>query len=95
MEVDYITTVAVVSILTVIILDRAFSALKSRGVDLPQLARQIEEMHKWHSVTDDDGVKVWYVRQSLVDAIVKLTKVLDRMDRRLERIEDNTKPDSN
>jgi len=59
-----------------------------------EIARQIDDLHKWHDVQDNEGVKIWYVRRSLEDAIVKLadnidaqTKVFLKMDRRLDTIE--------
>jgi hypothetical protein len=45
---------------------------KGNGVDLSLLAKQIDEMHQWHAVTDGNGVKVWYVRRSLEEAIRQL-----------------------
>lgn len=30
------------------------------------------ELHEWHDHSDADGVKVWYVRRSLEDAINRL-----------------------
>jgi hypothetical protein len=44
-----------------------------------------KELHTWHDVKDDDGVHVWYVRRSLVDAISTLTEVLDQQMRLLEK----------
>ncbi len=41
------------------------------------LAKQIQELHDWHAVTDEDGVKIWYLRRSLENAIEKLTSNLD------------------
>ena len=74
--------------------DRVLGALKSRGVDLQRIGRQVDDLHDWHDETDADGVKIWYVRRSLEDALHSLsenisleTKLLDRIDRRLERIE--------
>lgn len=46
---------------------------KNKGVDLPLLAQQVNELYQWHSVTDDDGVKRWYVRRSLEEAIRELS----------------------
>lgn len=58
------------------------------------IERQIDDLHRWHDVSDNEGVKLWYVRRSLEDAINKLadnvdvqTKLWDRIDRRLEAIE--------
>lgn len=41
-----------------------------------------KDLWRWHSLTDDEGVKVWYVRKSLEDSIHKLVEVVERLDRR-------------
>ena len=36
--------------------------------DMMKMCQQVSEMHHWHAVEDEDGVKVWYVpRRSLRD----------------------------
>lgn len=87
-------SIATVALIATLILDRVLGALKSRGIDLQTMSRQIDDLHDWHNKADDEGVKLWYVRRSLETAIVKLsenieleTKLLDRIDRRLEHIE--------
>ena len=106
-----LTTVATVGVLSLLVIDRVLTALKTRGIDLQMMSRQIEslpemrkkidristethELHQWHDQTDRDGVKVWYVRQSLEEAISHLSEtmtqmmlVLQKIDRRLETIE--------
>ena len=47
----------------------------------------IKELHEWHAREDDEGIKVWYVRKSLGDAIDKIASVMDRIDRREEHRE--------
>ena len=42
----------------------------------------IKELHVWHDLEDEEGVKVWYVRKSLVTAIEAISGVMDRIDRR-------------
>ena len=39
--------------------------------------QQIKDLHDWHNVQDQDGVKVWYVRRSLEEAIVKLSAAVE------------------
>ena len=85
--------VAAILIAVTLVLDKIIGMLKSRGIDLQRLSRQVDDLHEWHSQTDEDGVRVWYVRQSLEKAIDRLartieaqTKLLDRIDRRLERV---------
>ena len=89
------TSIGAVIIVVVVFVDKALSILKSRGIDLQVLNRQIEDLHRWHAVSDEEGVKIWYVRRSLEEAVKKLAdnielecKLLDRIDRRLERVED-------
>lgn len=77
-----------------LVVDKVLAALKARGIDLKKVAEQVDELHRWHDMADTDGVKVWYVRQSLektinkqTETIEKLCRTLDRMDRRLELAE--------
>jgi hypothetical protein len=64
------------------VLREVFSFLKERmrtqnNSLLDTIAKEVHEMHEWHAVTDEDGVKIWYLRRSLENAIVKLTNNLD------------------
>ena len=43
-----------------------------------KLSKQVDELHAWHNREDEDGVKVWYVRKSLEDAISKLADNLEQ-----------------
>ncbi len=43
-----------------------------------KIAKQIDDLHTWHNVSGEDGVKVWYVRKSLEEAIVKLAENISR-----------------
>jgi len=59
------------------------------------LVQETHDLWMWHSQTDEEGVKVWYVRKSLENAIMKLADnvdreigLLERLDRRLERVEE-------
>ena len=40
--------------------------------DITLIKGRIEELHEWHDREDADGVKVWYVRHSLTEAINRL-----------------------
>ena len=40
---------------------------------LEPVRRHVAELHNWHNVTDSDGVRVWYVRPSLVVSIERLS----------------------
>ncbi|MDX2073019.1 MAG: hypothetical protein SFX19_01485 [Alphaproteobacteria bacterium] len=64
------------------VLREVFSFLKERlrtqnNTQLDIMAKQLQELHDWHAVTDEDGVKIWYLRRSLENAIEKLTNNLD------------------
>lgn len=48
--------------------------------------RMTDEMHKWHNVHDNDGVKMWYVRPSLVVAIRSLSDNIDTQTNVLQEI---------
>ena len=85
---------AVIVLIAALIIDRILGMLKTRGIDLQIITRQIDDLHNWHNQHDDEGVKIWYVRRSLEEAVHKLAqnieleaKLLDRIDGRLARIE--------
>ena len=93
-----LTELGTITMVAALIVDRIFQALKNRGIDIGKIAAQINELHGWHDMDDDEGVKIWYVRHSLEEAIIALSKnislqttLLDRIDRRLERIEGSVK----
>lgn len=44
---------------------------------IAEIHNWIEDLWNWHNVTDNDGVKIWYVRRSLEDAIRKLSDNID------------------
>jgi hypothetical protein len=46
--------------------------LRAIGARLEQLTIETHELHEWHDVCDRDGVKLWYVRRSVEDAVSKL-----------------------
>lgn len=43
----------------------------------PAIIQQIKDLWDWHNKTDDEGVKVWYVRRSLEKAIERLAENTD------------------
>lgn len=75
-----LTDLSVGAILAVLVIREVLGFLKDRRnskngqeTDLPRMARQLDDLHQWHSLTDEEGVKVWYVRRSLEDAIRELS----------------------
>lgn len=55
--------------------------------------RYVSELYRWHDKEDDDGVKVWYVRQSLERAIERLAVAADAQTKLLEEILRNQQKD--
>ena len=66
--------------------DKVLGMLKTRGIDLPKMARQIDELWRWHSKEDEEGVKVWYVRRSLEESLKTLAKNIGQQTTILEQI---------
>lgn len=52
--------------------------------DLEKLSKQSEDMYDWHNKSDGDGVKVWYVRQSLENALRDNAKATEAIARNIE-----------
>ena len=48
--------------------------------------RLLEDLHDWHDKEDAEGVKVWYVRRSLEDAIAKLSDNIEKQTLILSKI---------
>ena len=66
--------------------DKVIGMLKTRGIDLPKMARQIDELWRWHAKEDDEGVKVWYVRRSLEETLKTLAENIGHQTTILESI---------
>ena len=52
--------------------------------EIDGLSRQTEEMYEWHNKSDPDGVKIWYVRQSLENALRDNAKATEAIARNIE-----------
>lgn len=50
------------------------------------IEKQTDDLHQWHAKEDDDGVKIWYVRRSLEDAMMKLAESMDRQTQVLAEV---------
>lgn len=79
---DQLLQVGAGGMFALFVLREVFSFLKERmrtqnNSQLDLIAREVHEMYEWHAVTDEDGVKVWYVRRSLENALEKLSHTLD------------------
>jgi len=53
---------------------------------LVPMHQQVSELHQWHSVVDEDGVRIWYVRRSLEKAITALANNIDNQTRVMENM---------
>jgi len=87
MELDA-QTVLLGTLLALFVADKVLGHLKARGVDLPLIARQIDELWKLHDQKDRNGVPVWYVRRSLEEAVEKLSANIEAQSHLLERLVD-------
>ena len=63
-------------------LAKAVRELRDQNAKVISLLREIldlcKDLHKWHDVSDSEGVKIWYVRKSLEEAIGLLAKNLEK-----------------
>lgn len=48
------------------------------------IADETSEMYDWHDKADQDGVKVWYIRQSLENALRDNAKATEAIARNIE-----------
>jgi len=84
---DILAVITIVTLLAVIVGDKAINFLKTRGIDLGDISeirdavagcekchKNVKELHDWHNVTDEDGIRRWYSRPSLERAIVALSE---------------------
>lgn len=61
--------------------------------ELHIINNRISELYNWHNIVDDDNVKIWYIRKSFTDAILKISdnseetnKLFLKMAESLERM---------
>lgn len=55
------------------------------------MVQKIQELHDWHSVTDVDGVKVWYMKSTLEKAIGVLAGNVDKQTEVIQDLSENIK----
>ena len=48
----------------------------------------LKDLHAWHDIADSEGVKIWYVRRSLEEAVEKLTVSIEKLGERQEAATD-------
>ena len=47
--------------------------------------KQVEDLHDWHNVRDNEGKPIWYARKSLEVAIEKLSENVNQQTKAIER----------
>lgn len=52
--------------------------------EIEDIAKQTKDMYEWHDKSDADGVKIWYVRQSLENALRDNAKATEAIARNIE-----------
>lgn len=59
--------------------ERLVAHLKTRGIDLQEMRRELKELHEWHNHDhpDQPGVKIWY-NQKYVAELIHEMAVLTR-----------------
>lgn len=82
---DDLRGLGVGAIVALLILKEVFAFLKGRGQN-GAWKRQIADLWDWHNRTDSEGVKIWYVRQGLENAIVKLADNIERQTEILQKL---------
>jgi DNA-binding protein H-NS len=53
-------------------------------IKVDELVKDSAEMYDWHDKSDQDGVKVWYVRQSLENALRDNAKATEAIAKNIE-----------
>ena len=84
---DILSVVTIATLLAFIVGDKVINFLKTRGIDLGEIHeirlavngcekchRDVKDLHDWHDVTDEDGIRKWYSRPSLERAIIALSE---------------------
>jgi len=65
-------------------IDNVLSSIDSVKEKIAELSKQSKDMYEWHDKSDADGVKIWYVRQSLENALRDNAKATEAIARNIE-----------
>lgn len=57
--------------------DELFDSLEAVTDVVEKLSKIVSELHQWHSITTEDGVKIWYIRPTLERALQGLKEAID------------------
>lgn len=58
---------------------------KSIQEEVAKVRLRVDELHRWHAVEDEDGVKRFIVRESLVRSVRNIEAMMERLEARLEK----------
>lgn len=80
-------------IFAVLVLRQVFDFLsrKKNGWGASKIARQIDDLHRWHDVRDSEGVPIWYVRKSLDSSIERLADNIEKQTETLRLLASEVK----
>ena len=65
-------------------IDLTNQKIDSVSSKIEDLIKQSQDMYDWHNKSDADGVKIWYVRQSLENALRDNAKATEAIARNIE-----------
>ncbi len=88
---DWATQLPAVLVAVLLVVKWSYDAIAKRGNieaqpnPLPLMSKQISDLHDWHNKDDEDGVKLWYVRRSMEDAILKLSDNVEKQTQMLDK----------
>jgi hypothetical protein len=60
------------------VLDKLSDNMDKMTLILSDIRDKTKDLYDWHNKEDSEGVKVWYVRKTLEEAIVKLADNIDK-----------------
>lgn len=52
--------------------------LKEQRIQMSEVLAKTKTLYHWHDKEDNDGIKIWYVRSSLENAIEKLAENISK-----------------
>jgi len=68
-----------------LLLDRVLRRGTDNSEVLTEIQQKTADLHEWHSREDSDGVKVWYIRPSLISALESLGEVATQLSANQQR----------
>lgn len=80
--------ITIVGVLIAVGLSYIVSGLKARGIDLPLMSKQINDLHSWHNVEipGHPGVKVWWNSPTVEEELKKQTDLIEKLIKNQEAL---------